>query len=179
MTNVISILNYYSFIPLFQTTSFLKTLIISDLTSYNLFHYNMFTLYNKYLILIFIFLYYIIIYLYYLIPKLLNVTFINLKFNFLFRYEYPILIGFLLLGYTLVINSNNLFIVYLGFEIQTFIILILSGQLRLFLTVITTSLKYFFYSILSSLLFLLSLLYLYSFSGTLNFYELNYFLIYN
>lgn len=168
-------LNFYINLPEFNTFNTFN--FNANLYQYALFDYSYFLFYNKYIIIFFLVLYYIVIYLYYKIP--LSTRQLNSKFNYLFSYEYPILIGFLYLGYILVISTNNLLIVYLGFEIQTFTILILSGQLRSIYTVSLTNLKYFFYSFLSSLTFLVSLLYLYNFTYTLNYYEIYLFLIYN
>ena len=173
---------FYNILPIFNTTFFINNYQLNNnLYHYNLFDYSYFSFYNKYIILLFLCLYYLIIYTYYKISLFsnnankLNFT----KFNYLFSYEYPILLGFLYLGYILVISTNNLFIVYLGFEIQTFTILILSGQIRFIYSISLTNLKYFFYSFFSSLTFLLSLLYLYNFTNTVNYYEIYLYLIYN
>jgi NADH-quinone oxidoreductase subunit N len=94
------------------------------------------------------------------------------EINTLLSYEFPILVGFLWLSYVLLITSTNLFIIYLAFEIQTFIILILVGQLKDLIIPVITNLKYFLFSFLSSLLLLLGLLYIFASTGTLNYYEL-------
>lgn len=149
------------------------------LYQYSLFDYSTFTFYTKYILLIFLIFYFILIYYYYKVPLLQTSNNMLNKLQYLFNYEYPILLGFLYLGYILVVTTNNLLIVYLGFEIQTFTILILSGQLRSIYHVTLTNLKYFFYSFFSSLTFLLSLLYLYNFTNTLNYYEIYLYLLYN
>lgn len=177
-TNIIYWLEYYYFLPIFQDSFSSIKLFTANNYNYSLFDYSYFTFYNKYIILIFLLFYYFILYTYYKIPLLYKIN-LQSKYNYLFSYEYPILLGFLFLGYILVISTNNLLIVYLGFEIQTFTILIISGQLRTFYIIALTNLKYFFYSFLSSLFFLISLLYLYNFAGTLNYYEIYLFLLYN
>lgn len=168
----------FNYLPLFFNNNFNLQLITADFYQYNLFDLSYFTFYNKYIILFFLIIYYFIIFVYYK-NSLNNQLNIKSKFNYLFSYEYPILLGFIYLGYILVISTNNLLLVYLGFEIQTFVILIISGQLRTIYTVAITSLKYFFFSFLSSLMFLLSLLYLYNFSYSLNYYEIYLYLLYN
>jgi formate hydrogenlyase subunit 3/multisubunit Na+/H+ antiporter MnhD subunit len=138
-----------------------------------LFSFDNFSTYNKYLILVFIFLYYLIIYFYYRLPISLKLNNLRLKTLFLLKYEYPLLVGFLILGYFLVINTSNLFIVYLGIELQTLTILIISGQFRKFLSIVITSIKYFFLSIISSIFMLLGIAYIYNFTGSLNYNEFN------
>ena len=169
-------LSLYENFPNFSF-NFIDNFFTNQAYNYKLFEYSYINFYNKYIILSFILIYYIIIWIYYKIPQLSKLR--KMRYNYLFTYEFPILIGFLFFGYTLVVTTTNLFIVYLGFEIQTFTILILSGQLRQFYSVVITSLKYFFYSFLSSLFFLLGILYLYNFGFSLNYYELYFTLMYN
>lgn len=163
-------LEYSNILPIFN--NFTNFYFSPDSVHYKLFDYSNFTFLNKYILLVFITIYYFLIYYYYK-------NSLNKKYQLLFTYEYPILLGFLLFGYIFVVSTNNLFIVYLGFEIQTFTILLLSGQIRNLYLVVITNLKYFFYSFLSSLFFLIGLLYIYNFSGTLNYYELYYYFLYN
>ena len=72
---------------------------------------------------------------------------------------------FILLGSVIIISTKNLFIIYMGLEIQTFSLFILLAVNRTNLMSIESSIKFFIFSAISTGIFLMGL-YLYSLSGS-------------
>ena len=159
-----------------KSTSFYYEPAVSVYTHNKLFQTNANSTYTKGLICLFMLVYYLFLYNYFKIVNGSNNTISNRAV----KYEYPILVGFLWLGYSVVISSSNLFVAYLGFELQTFIFLTILVQFRESFLTILSSLQYFFLTFLSSLFFLVSIFnFLYVGGGTLNYTELGLFLSYS
>lgn len=89
------------------------------------------------------------------------ILFIIILNNLKIELENLILYSFILLSIIVIIFSNNLILLYLSVEIQTFTLLILIGSNRNNIKSLEASLKYFILSSISSGFFLLGLTYLF------------------
>lgn len=121
-----------------------------------------FILYFKYFIILLV-----ILFLYLL--KFYILKFIN------FDFEFIIIIFFTIFSMLLILNSNDLLILYLVIELQSlcFYVLVASKQTSSFST--ESGLKYFILGSFSSGLLLFGISLIYGFSGLLNFEDLHYF----
>lgn len=89
------------------------------------------------------------------------ILFIIILNNLKIELENLVLYSFILLSIIVIIFSNNLILLYLSVEIQTFTLLILIGSNRNNIKSLEASLKYFILSSISSGFFLLGLTYLF------------------
>nr|YP_001648634.1 NADH dehydrogenase subunit 2 [Hydra oligactis]ABW76612.1 NADH dehydrogenase subunit 2 [Hydra oligactis] len=89
------------------------------------------------------------------------ILFIIIINNLKIELENLVLYSFILLSIIVIIFSNNLILLYLSVEIQTFTLLILIGSNRNNIKSLEASLKYFILSSISSGFFLLGLTYLF------------------
>nr|BAR90810.1 NADH dehydrogenase subunit 2 [Hydra vulgaris] len=96
------------------------------------------------------------------------IIFIIILNNLHLKLENLILYSFILLSIIIIILSNNLIILYLSVEIQTFSLLVLIGSNRNNIKSLEASLKYFILSSISSGFFLLGLVYLFKTSISLD-----------
>ncbi|MFL2802520.1 MAG: NADH-quinone oxidoreductase subunit NuoN [Paracoccaceae bacterium] len=92
-----------------------------------------------------------------------------LKKNELLKFEYPILILFSTLGMMIMISSNNFLLLYLGLEIQSLSLYVISSFRRENLKSTEAGLKYFILGSLSSGLMLFGISYIYGSTGSINF----------
>jgi NADH-quinone oxidoreductase subunit N len=83
------------------------------------------------------------------------------------------LILLLLFGILVFVSTNNLFVIYLGIELQSLALYILCGSNRYSIKSVEASLKYYIYGSFSSLVLLLGISFIYLSLGTLNLYEIN------
>ncbi len=101
------------------------------------------------------------------LPLLISFLVINLTFKDL-RKEILFLFFFVYLGSLIVLYSDNLLIIYLGLEVQTFSLFILIGKNRNSIKGSEASLKYFVLGSLSSGIYLLGLSLLFFYNVELN-----------
>jgi len=92
-----------------------------------------------------------------------------LEKNDLFKFEYPILILFSTLGMMIMISSNNFLLLYLGLEIQSLSLYVISSFRRENLKSTEAGLKYFILGSLSSGLMLFGISLIYGSTGSINF----------
>ena len=92
-----------------------------------------------------------------------------LQKNNLFKPEYPILIIFSTLGMMLMISSNNFLLLYLGLEIQSLSLYVISSFRRDNYKSTEAGLKYFILGSLSSGLMLFGISLIYGSTGSINF----------
>ncbi len=92
-----------------------------------------------------------------------------LQKNNLFKPEFPILIVFSTLGMMLMISSNNFLLLYLGLEIQSLSLYVISSFRRDNLKSTEAGLKYFILGSLSSGLMLFGISLIYGSTGSINF----------
>ena len=92
-----------------------------------------------------------------------------LEKNDLFKFEYPILILFSTLGMMIMISSNNFLLLYLGLEIQSLSLYVISSFRRENLKSTEAGLKYFILGSLSSGLMLFGISLIYGSTGSVNF----------
>jgi len=92
-----------------------------------------------------------------------------LKKNNLFKPEYPILIIFSTLGMMIMISSNNFLLLYLGLEIQSLSLYVVSSFRRDNYKSTEAGLKYFILGSLSSGLMLFGISLIYGSTGSINF----------
>ncbi len=92
-----------------------------------------------------------------------------LQKNNLFKPEYPILIVFSTLGMMLMISSNNFLLLYLGLEIQSLSLYVISSFRRDNYKSTEAGLKYFILGSLSSGLMLFGISLIYGSTGSINF----------
>jgi len=89
--------------------------------------------------------------------------------NDLFKFEYPILILFSTLGMMIMISSKNFLLLYLGLEIQSLSLYVISSFRRENLKSTEAGLKYFILGSLSSGLMLFGISLIYGSTGSINF----------
>ena len=99
----------------------------------------------------------------------LNSSQLFIKDNKLNKFEYPIIILLSILGMFFMVSSNDLIIFYLGLELQSLSLYILSAIDRDNLRSTESGIKYFVLSALSSGLLLYGCSLLYGFTGSTNF----------
>ena len=87
----------------------------------------------------------------------------------LFKFEYPIIIMFSILGMFFMLSSNDLILFYLGLELQSLALYVLAAIDRDNIISSETGIKYFVLSALSSGLLLYGCSLLYGFTGSTNF----------
>ena len=92
-----------------------------------------------------------------------------LEKNDLFKFEYPILILFSTLGMMIMISSKNFLLLYLGLEIQSLSLYVISSFRRENLKSTEAGLKYFILGSLSSGLMLFGISLIYGSTGSINF----------
>jgi NADH-quinone oxidoreductase subunit N len=92
-----------------------------------------------------------------------------LENNDLFKFEYPILILFSTLGMMIMISSKNFLLLYLGLEIQSLSLYVISSFRRENLKSTEAGLKYFILGSLSSGLMLFGISLIYGSTGSINF----------
>ena len=92
-----------------------------------------------------------------------------LQKNNLFKPEYPILLVFSTLGMMLMISSNNFLLLYLGLEIQSLSLYVISSFRRDNYKSTEAGLKYFILGSLSSGLMLFGISLIYGSTGSINF----------
>jgi NADH-quinone oxidoreductase subunit N len=92
-----------------------------------------------------------------------------LEKNGLFKFEYPILILFSTLGMMIMISSKNFLLLYLGLEIQSLSLYVISSFRRENLKSTEAGLKYFILGSLSSGLMLFGISLIYGSTGSINF----------
>jgi len=89
------------------------------------------------------------------------------------NFELLMLILLCMFGILIIISSNNLFILYLGIELQSLSIYILCCLKRYSNKSLECGLKYFIFGSYASLILLLGISFIYLIFGTLNFNEIN------
>ena len=96
-----------------------------------------------------------------------------LEKNDLFKFEYPILILFSTLGMMIMISSKNFLLLYLGLEIQSLSLYVISSFRRENLKSTEAGLKYFILGSLSSGLMLFGISLIYGSTGSINFEQIS------
>ncbi len=91
----------------------------------------------------------------------------------LFKFEYPIIIMFSVLGMFFMLSANDLILFYLGLELQSLALYVLAAIDRDNTISSEAGIKYFVLSALSSGLLLYGCSLLYGFTGTTNFNEIS------
>ncbi len=91
----------------------------------------------------------------------------------LFKFEYPIVIMFSILGMFFMLSSNDLILFYLGLELQSLALYVLAAIDRDNVISSEAGIKYFVLSALSSGLLLYGCSLLYGFTGSTNFEEIS------
>ncbi len=84
-------------------------------------------------------------------------------------FEYPVLVIFAVVGMMLTISANDLMIIFLGLEMQSMVGYVLVAMQRKSLLSSEAGIKYFIFSVCSTIFFLFGTSYLYGFSGTTEF----------
>ena len=92
----------------------------------------------------------------------------------LFKFEYPVIIMFSILGMFFMLSSNDLILFYLGLELQSLALYVLAAIDRDNTISSEAGIKYFVLSALSSGLLLYGCSLLYGFTGTTNFELISY-----
>ena len=95
------------------------------------------------------------------------------KFEKIQMFEYPIIILLSLLGMFILISANDLFILYLAIEFQSFCFYILAAAKRYSNLSIEASLRYFILGSFSSAVLLFGVSLVFGFLGTVNFNQIN------
>lgn len=110
--------------------------------------------------------------------SILLVSRISRKIENLDSFEYPILILFSLLGMLIMVSANNLLSLFMGLELQSLSLYILSAIKRDDEKASEASLKYFILGAISTGLFLFGVSLIYGFTGTIYFDKMHYILNY-
>ena len=104
---------------------------------------------------------------------ILLVSFDYYRRDNLLEYEYPILIGFVVLGMMVMLSSHNFLVFYLSIELQTLSMYVLICFRKTSRIAVEASLKFFILGSLSSILLVFGISFLYGTFGTLNFSEIH------
>lgn len=91
------------------------------------------------------------------------------KDTVLARFEYPVLMGFSILGMFLMVSANDFMTLYVGLELSSFALYILAAMNRNMNAGAEAGLKYFILGALSSGLLLFGVSFIYGFTGALQF----------
>ncbi len=98
------------------------------------------------------------------------------KNDFIFNFpvkEFLILFGTLIIGMFLMVSCNNMLLLYMAIEIQSLCFYVFPALRKISNLSIEASIKYYIYSITSTVIFLIGLSFIYGSFGTVNFSELS------